>query len=42
LGKSYEVLLPTARYKPGRYEFTVRGGPDTDGRIVKQFERKLD
>lgn len=42
LGKGYEVLLPTARYKPGRYEFSVRGGPGTDGRIVKQFERKLD
>jgi hypothetical protein len=42
LGISYELLLPTERYKPGRYEFTVRGGPDTDGRVVKQFERELE
>jgi hypothetical protein len=41
-GKSYGVSLPTARYKPGRYEFTVRGGPDTDGRIVKRFAQSID
>lgn len=42
LGISYELLLPTERYKPGRYQFTVRGGPGTDGRVVKQFERELE
>jgi hypothetical protein len=40
-GSSIEVLLPTARYKPGRYTFTIRG-KDAAGPVVEQFERNIE
>ncbi len=38
----YHILLPSSRYQPGSYVFTVRGGPGTDGRLIQQFALSLE
>ena len=35
----YNILLPSSRYKPGRYEITVKG---TDGRFIQQFPLSIE
>ncbi len=41
-GKSYNLLLPKARYPHGRYTFLVKGGPGSDGNLVEQFSLDLE
>jgi hypothetical protein len=36
-GASFNLLLPTDKFKPGRYRFVVHGGPSTDGAVLKTF-----
>jgi len=36
-GASFNLLLPTDKFKPGRYRFVVHGGPSKDGAVLKTF-----
>ena len=40
-GSSFNVLLPVARFKAGRYEFLVHGGSRSTGPVLKKFTLNL-